>query len=71
MSLYNSNIPSFKALVRKSHFTKNIEDKEEEFKTIDHKMYIIKKRIDKKTQEKETLPVIVFAVQMQSLAPLS
>lgn len=28
MSLYNSNIPSFKALVRKSHFTKNIEDKD-------------------------------------------
>ena len=28
MALYNSNIPSFKALVRKSHFTKNIEDKD-------------------------------------------
>ena len=28
MSLYNSNIPSFKALARKSHFTKNIEDKD-------------------------------------------
>jgi len=28
MALYNSNIPSFKALVRKSHFTKNVEDKD-------------------------------------------
>ena len=28
MALYNSNIPSFKGLVRKSHFTKNIEDKD-------------------------------------------
>ena len=27
MSILNSNIPSFKALVRKSHFTKNEEDK--------------------------------------------
>ena len=26
MALHNSNIPSFKALVRKSHFTKNVED---------------------------------------------
>lgn len=29
MALYNSNIPSFKALVKKSHFTKNEQDKDE------------------------------------------
>ena len=29
MSKLNSNIPSFKGLIRKSYLTKNIEDKEE------------------------------------------